>query len=290
MNILIFGKNGWIGNMAYDLLLSEGHTIHVAQSRANDVKKVEEEIISTKCTHLLCTIGRTSGNGINTIDYLQDPSTLSENIRDNLFSPMVLATLCKKHNVHLTYFGTGCIFDGYNGFTENDSPNFFGSNYSIVKGYTDELMKLFDDSVLNLRIRMPLTNEEHPRNFITKITNYKYVCSNPNSITVLPVLLPYMVKLMIMKHTGTLNFTNPGMLSHNDILLEYKKLVDPNFKWENFTLEEQNQILKAKRSNTFLNTTKLETLFPDVLNASNAVTYILKRFTPKKSYDDMIMF
>jgi 3,5-epimerase/4-reductase len=93
-----------------------------------------------------------------------------------------------------------------------------------------------------------------------------------------------------MKHTGTLNFTNPGMLSHNDILLEYKKLVDPNFKWENFTLEEQNQILKAKRSNTFLNTTKLETLFPDVLNASNAVTYILKRFTPKKSYDDMIMF
>ena len=289
MNVLIFGKNGWIGGMAYELLLSKGHKVFTAQSRANDIKKVEQEIIETKCTHVLCVIGRTSGGNVNTIDYLQDPSTLSENIRDNLFSPLVLSILCNKLNVHLTYMGTGCIFNGYDNFTENDSPNFFGSNYSIVKGYTDELMKLFDNSVLNLRIRMPLHNEEHKRNFITKITTYSKVCSTPNSMTVLPTLLPYMVELMEMKHTGTLNFTNPGIITHNEILTLYKSLVNPCFTWNNFSIEEQNKVLKAARSNTSLDTSKLETLFPNVMNINDAVHHVLQTYK-KKSYEDMIMF
>jgi dTDP-4-dehydrorhamnose reductase len=291
MNVLVFGKNGWIGSMVYNLLLSKGHKVFTAQSRANDMKKVEQEIVESKCTHVLCAIGRTSGGNINTIDYLQDPSTLSENIRDNLYSPLVLAVLCTKYNVHLTYIGTGCIFDGYikDGFTENDSPNFFGSNYSIVKGYTDEIMKLFDNSVLNLRIRMPIHNEEHKRNFITKITSYSKVCSNQNSMTVLPSLLPYMIKLMEMKHIGTLNFTNPGMISHNEILTLYKMLVDPHFIWDNFNIQDQNKVLKAERSNNYLNTSKLETLFPDLPRINDATYYILNTYK-KKSYDNMIMF
>ena len=79
---------------------------------------------------------------------------------------------------------------------EQDKPNFFGSSYSTVKGYTDRLMhELYDDSVLNVRIRMPITSEVNSRNFITKITNYKRVCSIPNSMTVLDNLLPVMIRL-----------------------------------------------------------------------------------------------
>jgi len=73
--------------------------------------------------------------------------------------------LCNKYNIHFTYLGTGCIFkydDEHpfgleeNGFTEESMPNFFGSSYSTLKGFTDRLMKFFKDSVLNLRIRMPI--------------------------------------------------------------------------------------------------------------------------------------
>ena len=100
---------------------------------------------------------------------------------------------------------TGCIFSYKENFiedyekcykfTEEDHPNFFGSSYSVVKGYTDRLMHNYDN-VLNIRIRMPITNIDEPRNFITKITNYDKICSIPNSMTVLPELLPYLVKLM----------------------------------------------------------------------------------------------
>ena len=119
-------------------------------------------------------------------------------------------------------------------------------------------MHLFEDSVLNVRIRMPITDEVHPRNFITKITNYKKICSIPNSMTVLNELLPIMIDLSLKQTTGTVNLTNPGLISHNEILTMYKEIVDPSFEWDNFSIEEQDQILASKRSNNFLDTDILE--------------------------------
>jgi 3,5-epimerase/4-reductase len=161
--------------------------------------------------------------------------------------------VCKLQNIHYTYLGTGCIFKfdedhpfglEENGFHEKSLPNFFGSSYSVVKGFTDQLMHLYEDNVLNLRIRMPITGEKNSRNFITKIVNYEKVCSVPNSMTVLPELLLYVLDMMNNKLTGTMNLTNPGLISHNEILEMYKEIVDINFTWENFTIEEQNEVLR----------------------------------------------
>ena len=152
------------------------------------------------------------------------------------------------------------LFEEVNGFNEESLPNFFGSSYSVVKGFTDRLMHGYEESVLNLRIRMPITNINNPRNFITKITTYEKICSIPNSMTVLPELLPLVLTMMINKTTGTVNLTNPGLISHNDILELYKEIVDQSFTWNNFSIEEQNLILASKRSNNYLDT-KLELYF-----------------------------
>jgi hypothetical protein len=183
--------------------------------------------------------------------------------------------------------GTGCIFEydeahpaegivsaaatAATGFKEADEPNFFGSSYSVVKGFTDRLMHLLETEVLNVRIRMPIVGEVHPRNFITKIAGYAKVCSIPNSMTVLPTLLPYLVEMAEGGETGTINLTNPGVIAHNEILAMYRDLVDPNFKWENFTIEEQNAVLASKRSNNQLDTSRLERRFPRVPGIREAV-------------------
>ena len=73
------------------------------------------------------------------------------------------------------------------------------------------------------------------------------------------------------KVTGTVNLTNPGLISHNEILEMYKEIVDPNFKWNNFSIEDQNKILAAGRSNNFLDTTRLEQLYPNVKNIKESV-------------------
>jgi hypothetical protein len=131
------------------------------------------------------------------------------------------------------------------------------------------------ENTLNVRIRMPITDENNDRNFISKITKYKKICSMPNSMTVLNELLPIMIDMSLKYETGTINLTNPGTITHNEILTMYKEIVDPDFTWENFTIEEQNQILLSKRSNNQLNTDKLKSMYPHVLNIKDSVRNIL---------------
>ena len=142
-------------------------------------------------------------------------------------------------------------------------------------------MTLFPN-VLNLRIRMPITGIPNGRNFITKITTYEKICSMSNSMTVLPELLPMALELARKKCTGTLNLTNPGLISHNEILEMYKEIVDPTFEWKNFSIEEQAKILAADRSNNYLDTTKLEKLCPGVKNIKDSVKDMLIQY---KDYD-----
>ena len=132
--------------------------------------------------------------------------------------------------------------------------------------------------VLNLRIRMPINSEKNPRNFITKITNYEKICSIANSMSVLPELIPIIVDLMKKKHIGTINLTNPGVITHNKILEMYKEIVDPSFTWKNFSIEEQDTILLSKRSNNYLSTQKLESLYPNVKNIQEAVRICLEQY------------
>ena len=278
MKIFIIGRNGWIGKQFANILENNNINYTYSNLRAED-ENILKEILDYKTTHIYCCSGRTHGiiNNIkcNTIDYLENSSTLKENINDNLYVPLSLALFADKNNIHFTYIGTGCIFndDKYK-FTENDTPNFFGSNYSIVKGFTDMLIK--NTNALILRIRMPISSDNNERNFITKITKYNKICSIPNSMTVLDDMLPICLKMMINNEKGCYNFTNPGAISHNDILELYTDIVDNNFKWENFSIYEQNKILKSKRSNNHLDTSKLESKY-EVKHITMALYYSLTK-------------
>ena len=181
MKVLVFGANGWIGCQFIEILACNSINYISGKSRVDDEVSVIAEIEKTEPTHIVSFIGRTHGKICDkiftTIDYLEQEGKLVENMRDNLYSPLLLSHICSKKNIHFTYLGTGCIFkydedhpfgEEVNGFTEKSLPNFFGSSYSIVKGFTDRIMKFYENNVLNLRIRMPITGEFNARNFITK--------------------------------------------------------------------------------------------------------------------------
>ena len=283
MKLLLLGHNGWIGHM-YMKLLDNGNVPYITTDLRYENPVLFDFIQKNKCTHVLCCSGRTHGthNGIpyNTIDYLQENDMLDVNINDNLYIPLSIGIYCKDHHVHFTYIGTGCIYEydnlhleepsPINGFTEKDIPNFKGSNYSLVRGYTDRLLSQI--GALNLRIRMPITNEAHKRNFVTKIIAYKKICSRPNSMSVLDDLLPISLDMLSNNITGTFNFTNPGHITHNKILEMYRDIVDPSFQWDNFTVEEHDAILKSKRSNNYLDTSKISQLYdiPNIIDSVRA--------------------
>ena len=105
---------------------------------------------------------------------------------------------------------------------------------------------------------MPVSADLHPRSFVTKITRYPKVVNIPNSHSLLPELLPIVIAMSEHGEEGVYNFTNPGeAISHNEVLQLYKEIVEPGYSWENFTLEEQAGVIKAERSNCWLDAGKL---------------------------------
>ena len=111
------------------------------------------------------------------VDWCEDNKQAT--VRSNVIGTLNLIDVCFLHNIHITNFATGCIYQydethpmgSGNGFTETDKANFADSYYSKTKAQVELLLEEYPN-VLNLRLRMPVSDELHPRNFVTKISKY----------------------------------------------------------------------------------------------------------------------
>lgn len=283
---LVFGgKTGWIGQKIVSLLKEKNYNVFSADSRLENREEIEREITRVQPDYIINAAGVT---GRPNVDWCEDNKQTT--IRTNIIGILNLIDIAYLHNIHITNFGTGCIYQYDNehplgsglGFTEVDEPNFSGSFYSSTKGLLEKLINCYPN-VLNLRLRMPISSDLHPRNFITKITKYQKVINIPNSMSILDDLLPISIEMTLREIKGNYNFTNPGTISHNEILSLYKTYVDPNFTWQNFTLEEQNSILKSQRSNNELDVSKLLNIFPNVLPVQASIRHVFERMGEEKN-------
>ena len=265
---LIYGRTGWIGGMLGELLSKRGLSYFFGAARLLDRAGIEEDIRRCQPSHILNAAGLT---GRPNVDWCENHKI--EVIQTNVLGTVNLIDVAKAHNLHVTNFATGCIYTyddehpiGGDGFRECDTPNFRGSYYSKTKALVEEIIAEYDN-VLQLRLRMPIDdNLANARNFIYKIANYARVVNIPNSMTVLNELIPLAIDGAIKRMTGVFNFTNPGVISHNEVLELYREYCDEDFRWENFSLEEQGKVLAAPRSNNKLDTSKLEQAFPGILD------------------------
>jgi len=262
---LVLGKNGWIGGQMIELLKKNGKTFHVADSRTYNRQDLVAEIEKYQPTHILNAAGVT---GRPNVDWCEDHKI--ETIRTNVVGTLNVADICEEKGIHHLLYATGCIFEydaehviGGKGFLETDKPNFFASFYSHTKAMVENLLNNYSQTC-TLRVRMPISDDLSPRNFITKIVKYDRVVNVPNSMTVLTDLLPISLVMAERKLTGIYNFCNPGAISHNEILDLYKEIIDPTYTYNNFSIEEQNLILKAGRSNNTLDHNKLVNALPDI--------------------------
>lgn len=273
IRFLIYGRTGWIGGMLGRLLEDGSYQYFYGSARLADRCGIEADIARCKPTHILNAAGIT---GRPNVDWCE--SHKREVVQTNVLGTLNLVDIAHSKGLHVTNFATGCIYSydaehpiGGPGFKETDTANFRGSYYSHTKAMVEELIQEYDN-VLQLRLRMPIDDDLlNTRNFIYKIANYDKVVDIPNSMTVLNELIPLAIQGASRKLTGIYNFTNPGVISHNEVLQLYKDYCDPEFTWKNFSIEEQSKILAAPRSNNKLDTTKLESAFPGLLDVRSSL-------------------
>lgn len=283
LKFLIYGRTGWIGGLLGKLCEKQGIPFEYGKGRLEDRSSLLSDIQNVKPTLVFNAAGVT---GRPNVDWCESHKT--ETIRTNVSGTLTLADVCRQHDILMINYATGCIFEYDSnhpegsgiGFTEEDKPNFTGSFYSKTKAMVEELLKEYDN-VCTLRVRMPISSDlNNPRNFITKISRYNKVVNIPNSMTVLDELLPISIEMAKRNLRGIWNFTNPGVVSHNEILQMYKSYINPNFTWVNFTLEEQAKVIVAPRSNNEMDASKLKKEFPELLSIKDSlIKYV---FEPNK--------
>lgn len=285
MSYYIAGGKGWIGSQLAEMLRKQGKKVTIGEVRIENRDALEAEIRASGAAFVLNCAGKT---GTPNVDWCEDHKP--EVLRSNVCGALNVCDAALACGAHVTYYGTGCIYqydathqihDGHT-FTEEDEPNFTGSFYSFSKVHAEQLMKTYPN-VLILRIRMPISDDLHPRSFVTKITKYSKVIDIPNSMTVLHEMLPISLDMTERRLAGVYNFVNPGAISHNEVLTLYRDIVDPTFTWSNFDKNEQLAMcIKAPRSNNELSAAKLLALYPDVPDVFTAVRNAMTRIRAAK--------
>ncbi|KAL8101195.1 bifunctional dTDP-4-dehydrorhamnose 3,5-epimerase/dTDP-4-dehydrorhamnose reductase [Apium graveolens] len=283
LNFLIYGRTGWIGGLLGKLCETQNINYSYGSGRLENRASILADIDSIKPTHVFNAAGVT---GRPNVDWCESHKV--ETVRTNVVGTLTLADVCRERGLVVINYATGCIFEYDDehplgsgvGFKEDDVPNFVGSYYSKTKAMVEDLLANYEN-VCTLRVRMPISSDlSNPRNFITKITRYEKVVNIPNSMTILDELLPISIEMAKRNLTGIWNFTNPGVVSHNEILEMYRDYIDPNFTWKNFNLEEQAKVIVAPRSNNELDATKLKTEFPELLSIKDSL--IINVFKPNQ--------
>jgi len=276
MAFLVYGGTGWIGGQIIEMLKQGGHTVHAGKARLQDRQNIERELDEFKPKYVMNAAGVTGRPNVDWCEFNKQ-----ETIRSNVVGTVTLIDCCALRGIHVTNYATGCIYQfddthpigSGKGFTEEDEPNFTGSFYSYTKVMAEKLQRHYDN-VLVLRLRMPISDDLHPRSFVTKITKYQKVVNIPNSMSILRDLLPVSIQMALRNLRGIYNFTNPGVISHNEILDLYRQHVDPEFRYANFSVEEQAKVIVAPRSNNELDVSKLLREFPTIPHIKQSIVTV----------------
>ncbi len=265
--IVIFGA-GWLGGALERTFLADGNQVMLSRSDIADISKVQSDVQIFNPDVLVNAAGKTGRPNIDWCEASEENRRLTE--RSNVFGPMVLRLVCEQRGLYLVHLSSGCIFNGGSSserkrpFCEVDTPC-PNSYYGQTKVEAERVIADYPN-LLNLRLRMPFWGQIeydgklNSRDLLGKLLGYKEVLAyESNSITYVPDLLET-ARVFVKKHmTGFFHVTNPGPVTHGEILDLYKEIVDPKHEYAKLTLDEF--VAKGKtvtrRSNCVLDTNKL---------------------------------
>lgn len=230
-----------------------------------DSKSISNILEIIKPDVVVNCIGKT---GRPNVDWCE--SNKEETATANIAIPILLAEECAKKSIHLVHIGSGCIFFGNSpyleraamthaivkdyGWRETDFAN-PQSFYSKTK-YACDLAIGDMNNVTTLRIRMPISSKNNPRNLINKLKGYDKVIDIPNSMTLMDDLVRCIDWVIKGSHTGIYHVTNPEPITAAQVMKEYQKYIKDH-KFKIINEEELLKLTVAKRSNCILSTKKL---------------------------------
>lgn len=273
MKVLVLGKGFVADHLPYE---------RIPEYVEVDWQKTRALIAHHRPQVLINCMGKT---GRPNVDWCEKHK--SATAEANVTIPLILADLCEKFDTHLIHLGSGCIYFGQSkykgespgakdpGWREEDFAN-PQSFYSKTKYATDLILGSMPH-VTTLRIRMPVSDRDTPRNLINKLRGYKQVIDIPNSMTIMSDLTRCVDWVIKNGIKGTYHVANPQPITAAQLMREFQKYV-PEHQFEVITESDLDAMTVAKRSNCILNTDKLTNAGFKMTNSEEAVVETMANY------------
>lgn len=236
MRILVIGR-GWIGRKVAGYLARVGHDVTTyAHTHVDDALRHHPD------GSIQWIVNCAGVTGTPNVDACEaDPYGTLEG---NTMYPIRLYYECEKRGIRFAHVSSGCIYQGT--IAEVDAkPNYFGSIYSISKALSDQYLK---GKAHVYRVRMPFTNINERKNYLTKVYNYakygKLIEGGANSLSHLDDVAQTITELITDDApNGYYNLVNSGTITMHELV----EIMGLTPEW--YTLDEFRAVTVAQRSN-----------------------------------------
>jgi dTDP-4-dehydrorhamnose reductase len=265
MRIALLGASGFIGS-EFSTQIVERHFELLPMGRRNcniyDVQQLEQYLRRSSPDVLVNCAGYTGKPNVDACE-----ADKANCLAGNAVLPGVIAEACTAMDIPWGHVSSGCIFLGRRvdgaGFTEGDVPNFsFRQNnssfYSGTKALGEEVLSSAQKCYL-WRLRIPFSNVDSPRNYLSKVMRYPKLLDAENSLSNLSEFVTACLDCLDLGLPfGTYNLTNPGSITTKDVVALIQASGVCNKAFEFFEDESQfmAQAAIAPRSNCVLDSGK----------------------------------
>ena len=263
--ILLLGGSGYVGTAFQRHLESHQTAFEVVSRKTLDYSNGEmlaKFLRERRPEFVINAAGFTGRPNVDACEVAKP-----ECLAGNALLPGVIRAACEATAIPWGHVSSGCIFTGAHpdgtGFLEQDAPNFsFRTNncsfYSGCKALGEELLTGAEQCFI-WRLRIPFSEIDSPRNYISKMMRYDRLLEARNSLSQLDEFVAACFSCWQKRVPfGTYNLTNPGSVSTRDVvdLIRRHRLSSKSFSF--FDSEEQfmNMAAKTPRSNCVLDTSK----------------------------------
>lgn len=245
-DFFVLGARGYLGSHCVKILKEQGYSLFECNDRFSDIYSIREKILRCGAKYVICAAGI---SGKPTIDWCEYNERETYDV--NYTGTLNIVKLTNELGLHCTIFGSGLVYSGNKKkYDENNEPDYTEKVYSRIRIELEAALKQYNN-VLYLRIIFPVTYDNHPKCFISKLKTWKEVHNISIPITIVPLLFKGISKLCINNITGIFNFVNSGTIS-----LEY--LIQLYSLYNNDKLQAKVAHSTTARGNYELITSKLE--------------------------------
>ena len=287
--ILLLGGSGYVGQAFQHFLQSRD--INFVSLTRSSIDYTRPETLAAflyemQPSFLINCAGYT---GKPNVDACEDHK--AECLFGNAVLPGIISRACQTTATPWGHVSSGCVYDGRRadgaGFTEEDPPNFsFRSDncsfYSGTKGLGEEVLT-DDKNCFVWRLRIPFSEVDSPRNYLSKLIRYERLLRAENSLSQLDEFVRSCWKCWERRIPfGIYNMTNPGFVTTDEVvdLIRASGVAPKDFSFFEDDDEFMRVAARTPRSNCVLDSSKLSETGIEMTEVHEAIAIALRNWRP----------